>query len=69
MGNPETRLQICTKIICTLPPHLHGFIAVWEALPEEEQTIALLTAEILNVESKDAIFKPQGKLITQEKTT
>ncbi|XP_045034632.1 uncharacterized protein LOC123475695 [Daphnia magna] len=50
MGEPQTRLQICTKIIYTLPPHLHGFIAVWEALPEEEQTIALLTAKILNEE-------------------
>lgn len=66
MGEPQTRLQICTKIIYTLPPHLHGFIVVWEALPEEEQTIALLTATILNEESKNAIFKPKGKLIKEE---
>jgi hypothetical protein len=69
MGEPQTRLQICTKIIYTLPPHLHGFIAVWEALPEEEKTIALLTAKILNEESKNAIFKPQSKIIKQENTT
>jgi hypothetical protein len=59
MGEPQTRLQICTKIIYTLPEHLRGFISVWESLSEEEQTIPLLTAKILNEESKNAMFKPQ----------
>lgn len=59
MGEAPTLLQICTKIIYTLPPHLRGFIATWEALPEQEQTIALLTAKILNEESKNEMFQPQ----------
>jgi hypothetical protein len=37
MVEAPTLLQICTKIIYTLPPHL--------ALPEEEQIISLLTAK------------------------
>lgn len=43
MGEAPTLLQITTKIIYTLPPHLRGFITTWESLPEEEQTIPLLT--------------------------
>jgi uncharacterized membrane protein YgcG len=57
---PQTRLQICTKIIYTLPEHLRDFISVWESLSEKEQTIPLLTAKILNEESKNAMFKPQN---------
>ncbi len=60
MGEAPTLLQITTKIIYTLPPHLRGFITTWESLPEEEQTIPLLTAKILNEESKNAMFQPQG---------
>jgi hypothetical protein len=57
---PPTLLQITTKIIYTLPPHLRGFIATWESLPEEEQTITLFATKILNEESKNAMFQPQG---------
>lgn len=64
MGEPQTRLQICTKIIYTLPEHHRGFISVWESLSEEEQTIPLVTAEILNEESKKAMFKPHLTLGT-----
>jgi hypothetical protein len=60
MGEAPTLLQITTKIIYTLPPHLRGFITTWESLPEEEQTIPLLTSKILNEESKNAMFQPQG---------
>ncbi len=59
MGEAPTLNQICTKIIYTLPSHLRGFITTWESLPKEEQNIPLLTAKILNEESKNALFQPQ----------
>jgi len=61
MGEPPTKLSICTKIIYTLPEHLRGFITFWESLNDDEQTIPLLISKILNEESKNAMFKPQGK--------
>lgn len=60
MGEPPTKLSICTKIIYTLPEHLRGFITFWESLNDDEQPIPLLISKILNEESKNAMFKPQG---------
>jgi hypothetical protein len=46
-------------MIYTLPENVRGFISVVESLFEEEQTIPLLTAKILNENWKNAMFKPQ----------
>ena len=46
MGEASTLLQMTTKIIYTLPPHLRGFTTTWESLPEEEQTTPLLEHSI-----------------------
>lgn len=52
-------MDYSTQILYTLPEHLRGFLSVWKSLPEEEQTIPLLTAKILNEEIKNDMFKPQ----------
>ena len=61
MGEPQTVLQITTKIMYSLPEHLRGFINSWENLPDEKQTVSLLISKVLNEESKYAMFQPQGK--------
>ena len=48
--------QIITKIICTLPPSFRHAVSVWDSVPENEKTIALLTARLLKEETMNKLY-------------
>ena len=56
LGAPMTELQVISKIVCTLPPSFRHFMSAWDNVPEQEKTLATLTARLLKEESMNALY-------------
>lgn len=63
MGEAPTESAIITKILCSLPSCYRGLLSAWDSTPENEQTLANLTARLLK---EQEVEKKMEKLSLSE---
>lgn len=56
IGEEVEEIDITNKIICMLPQSFRNFITVWDAAPENDKTLSLLTSRLLKEERMNKRF-------------
>ena len=55
VGDPVSKTRIFSKIMYTLPHWARGVLTSWELIPDDQKTIQMLTAKILNEETNQKL--------------
>ena len=55
VGDPVSQTRLFSKIMYTLPHWARGVITSWELIPDDQKTIQVLTAKILNEETNQKL--------------